>query len=50
MLSSQRESPLKQEQGKKEAGQQWVADVIHQWNSWHIKTDEAIVILTSAAW
>jgi len=35
MLSSQRESPLKQEQGKKEASQQWVADVIHQGNSWH---------------
>jgi hypothetical protein len=35
MLSSQRESPLEPEQDKKQASQQWIADVIHQGNLRH---------------
>jgi hypothetical protein len=35
MLSSQRESPLKPQQGEQQASQQRVADVIHQGDFWH---------------
>ena len=35
MLSSQRGSPLKPEQGKKHASQQGVADIIHEGELWH---------------
>jgi hypothetical protein len=35
MLTSQWETPLKPEQGEKQANQQWIADVIHQGNFRH---------------
>ena len=49
MLSSQRKSPLKQEQREKQTAQQRVADVIDQGNLWHGPGGFAVILQSGAA-